>query len=262
MKQGVLVVLGHKGSGKSQLTRCFLDAVPRSICIDTMAEYGGVVIEDPHSLAAYLEANKHLERFRVSYRDAGNQGIPPELVFKMLQNLRDVWICLEEASKWGTANTMLDEVRWFLQYGRHNRISVLLVARRPQEIDRMGTAQADTVVSFVQHEPRDLEYIRKLGGEDAEKRIAALGEFEWDYVVDQHAEIAAVLDSVCEGSGFEPEPEPDPEPEPEPEPVPVEPAGGEPVPAAVVPAQASEPPAVAAVPASRPAGRRRRKARR
>lgn len=205
MKQGVLVVLGHKGSGKSQLTRRFLETVPRSICVDTMGEYGGVVIEDPHSLAEYLEANKRKPYFRIAYRDNGqNETIKPETVLKMLANLRDTWLCLEEASKYGEAgnsNRMIREARWFVQYGRHYGISVLLVARRPQEIDRMATANADTVVSFVQQEPRDLDYVRQLGGEDAARRIASLGQYEWDYVVDQHAEIRAVLDSISKKGG-------------------------------------------------------------
>jgi len=202
MKQGVLVVLGHKGSGKTQLTRKFLDAVPRSVCIDTIGEYGGVVIEDPYSLSNYLETAKHLERFRVSYRDLGMSGVGPERVFEMLKGLRDCWLCLEEASKWtGPSNTTLDEVKWFLQYGRHNRISVVLVARRPAELDRMGTAQADTIVSFSQHEPRDKEYITKLGGPECAERIASLGTYEWDYVMDTHPEIRDVLEGFSEEVG-------------------------------------------------------------
>jgi hypothetical protein len=201
-KQGVLVVLGHKGSGKTQLTRKFLDAVPRSVCIDTIGEYGGVVIEDPYSLSDYLETAKHLERFRVSYRDLGMSGVQPERIFEMLKGLRDCWLCLEEASKWtGPSNTTLDEVKWFLQYGRHNRISVVLVARRPAELDRMGTAQADTIVSFSQHEPRDREYIAKLGGTECADRIAGLGQYEWDYVMDTHPEIRDVLEGFSEEVG-------------------------------------------------------------
>lgn len=200
-KQGVLVVLGHKGSGKTQLVRRFLQAVERSVCIDTIGEYGGVLIEDPWSLSDYLERAKHLERFRVAYRDTGNHSISPEQIFKMLQSLRDSWLCLEEASKWmGPSNTTSEELRWFLQYGRHNRVSVLLVARRPQELDRMGTAQADTVISFRQQEPRDLEYISKMGGPEAAQRVENLGEYEYDYVLDTHPEIREILDSISEGT--------------------------------------------------------------
>jgi hypothetical protein len=200
VKQGVLVVLGHKGSGKTQLVRRFLSAVTRSVCIDTLGEYGGVVITDPHSLAAYLEANR-AKPLRVSYRDVGDSGIPPELIFRMLHAYRDGWLCLEEASKWGSSNTTLEDVRWFLQYGRHVGISVVLVARRPAELDRMGTAQADTVVSFRQHEPRDLDYVRQLGGPEAEARVAGLGPMQWDYVIDHHDEIRDVLESISEDVG-------------------------------------------------------------
>lgn len=192
----ILVVLGHKESGKTQLTRRFLEEVPRSVCVDTIGEYGGVVIQDPHSLAEYLEDNKRQKHLRVAYRDKGDGHIPIALVFKMLHSVRNTWVCVEEASKFGNANTMLPEVQWFPQYGRHYGLHSIFVARRPQEINRMVTAQADTVVSFVQQEPRDLEYIRDLGGEAAAERVRRLGQYEWGYVVDGSSEIRGILSRI------------------------------------------------------------------
>lgn len=167
-----------------------------------MAEYPGVIIRDPWSLREYLKA-RGSGGFHVSYRDDGeSRNVKPGDVFHMLQALRNVTLFWEEASKWlNTKNTSLDQVLWFLQYGRHHSISNVLVARRPSELDRMATAQADVIISFRQHEPRDLEYIRAIGGQAAADEVAGLGPFEWAYVMKEHAELVALLDSVSEETG-------------------------------------------------------------
>lgn len=220
-KNGILVILGHKGSGKTQLARAFIAEQPRSVCIDTIGEYGGVVIHDPESLADYLERAKHLPRFRVSYRDKGLHPFTPEAIFRMLHSLRDCWLVLEEADKWFGPNRQSDAVKWFLKYGRHHRISVLLVTRRAAEQGPMGTSQADTIVSFQMHEPRDLDWIASVGGRAVADEVDALGQYEWTYVLDTSTDLRAALDAISGGSDDGPAPEPE-----EPEPVEKLPAAG------------------------------------
>jgi len=256
-RQGILVILGHKGSGKSQLARAFIAEQPRSVCIDTLGEYGGVIIDNPHDLADYLEQAKALPYYRVSYRDAGQHQIAPEQVFKMLHALRDCWLVLEEADKWFGPNRSADEVKWFLKYGRHNNVSVLLVTRRAAEQGPMGTSQADTIVSFHMHEPRDLDWVRSVGGDEARATVEALDSenYEWAYVLDTHDEIRACLDGLSEERSDEAAPGASPVVEQEMQagrtPSPVEPAPPvEPV------APAAEP--VVEAPVKRPRGRPRK----
>lgn len=198
-KNGILVILGHKGSGKTQLARAFIEQQPRSVCIDTIGEYGGVIINDPESLANYLEQARNLPRFRVSYRDKGNHQFTMDQIFRMLHALRDCWLVLEEADKWFGPNRQNDAVKWFLKYGRHNRVSVLLVTRRAAEQGPMGTSQADTIVSFQMHEPRDLEWIASVGGRAVADEVDRLGQYEWTYVLDTSDEIRAGLDAISGG---------------------------------------------------------------
>jgi hypothetical protein len=177
------------------LVRQFLRAQERSIAIDTHGEYGGVSITNPHDLAAYLNARGSLP-FRIAYQDKGWHEIPMPQVFGMLKNCRGTWIAFEEASQW----TEEPNLQWFVQYGRHNDISCLFVARRPKdELDVLTRANADVIVSFQQQEPADLEWIRQIGGEDARDRIAALSweNHEWDYVLAQHDGIVETLDSLA-----------------------------------------------------------------
>lgn len=212
-RNGILVILGHKGSGKTQLARAFLAQQKRSVCIDTIGEYGGVVIHDPESLAAYLENARGLDNFRVSYRDKGQHSFSPDQIFRMLHGLRDCWICLEEADKWFGPNRQNDAVKWFLKYGRHHRISVLLVTRRAAEQGPMGTSQADTIVSFQMHEPRDLDWIASVGGRAVADEVDRLGQYEWTYVLDTSDDIRNGLDAISSGESDVPTPEPVIEPE-------------------------------------------------
>lgn len=228
MRNTIVVVFGRKGSGKSNLTRRLLLAKHRVLTIDPAGEYEGVQINDPDSLAEYLNARGE-GPFRVAYRDKGLDGRDMGDKFRMIQDLRRAWVCFEEAGMWVGPTTGEPAAKWFVNYGRHNELSTVWVARRPTEVARDVTANADVVVSFQQHEPRDLEYLTALGGAEAAERIAALGPHEWDYVIAEHAETVALLDGFStegpptgsglkETPGLAPEtPDPIPETPPTPE---------------------------------------------
>lgn len=165
-----------------------------------MGEYGGVVIDNPEDLREYIAA-RGSGRFRVAYRDNGRSGVPLSDVFVMLHDVHDVTICIEEASKYLGPTGADPEVEWFFQYGRHNRQSIIAVARRPQELSRMATSQADVVVSFQQKEPRDMQYLRDLAGSEVAERIRNLDRdaYEFDYVIAEHDEIVATINALSEG---------------------------------------------------------------
>ncbi len=221
------MILGRKGSGKSLLARSFLKhpEIRRSIAIDSHGEYGGVQITDPWALSAYLNErnNTGADRglpvgkwdgnasFRIAYRDKGEHAIPLPQVFEMLQKCKQSWIAFEESSQW----VNVPQLNWFLQYGRHNEISVLLVARRPkQEVGPMGRAQSDVIVSFRQQELADLEWIAAVSDQETADRIAALPAcicvetgaafdpacegHQWEYVLRGHAGIEAILEDLSE----------------------------------------------------------------
>ncbi len=163
-----------------------------------MAEYGGAVITNPHDLETYLRERGIDKPFRIAYRDDGRAGVEMADVFTMLHDVPDMVLVLEEASKYMGPTIKEASVDWFFQYGRHNRQSIIAVARRPSELSRMATSQADIIVSFQQQEPRDVEYITKLAGSEIAEKIRNLGPHEWDYVINEHEEFAALLDSMSE----------------------------------------------------------------
>jgi len=189
------------------LTRQFLASRTRSLAIDSQSEYGGLVVNDPFAVADYLNARGTDLPFRIAYRETGDDGgTEPGDLFKMLQACRNMWLAVEEASKYMGPTQGSPQLNWFFQYGRHHAISVLCVARRPSELGRIATAQADVIVTFRQHEPRDLEWIRAVGGAECAERVAALGDHEWTYIVRAHPEIEAALDSLSHETGATGEP--------------------------------------------------------
>lgn len=76
----------------------------------------------------------------------------------------------------GNCLLVLEEVDWLcnsrsihpgleniIKYGRHKKIDMIAVSRRPAEISRLLSSQADEVISFQQTEPRDLQYLAERG---------------------------------------------------------------------------------------------------
>lgn len=199
VKQGVLLVVGKKGSGKTNLVREFLNEQDRYLAVDVHGEFGGTIIEDPHSLVAWINRNRHLPRWRVSYRDRGLSDIDPRQVFKALHNLQGCWLVLDEASLW----KLMPEAEWFFAQGRHNEISIAATVQRAHQIGPTMRAQVDVIVSFKQKELRDLDWIEEAAGPEKRAEVATLGEYEWTYIECDHDEIEATLDAISTEEGGE-----------------------------------------------------------
>jgi len=168
--------------------------------VDPLSEYDGCVIQEPEALCDYINERGD-GPFRIAYRDRGLDGREMSVKFQMLQSMRNAWLCVEEAGMWVGPTQPDPEVTWFVNYGRHNALSSIWVARRPTEIHRNVTANADVILSFQQHEPRDLAYIREIGGNEAAERIEALGPHEFDYVLAENDEVVQLLEEMSDDAG-------------------------------------------------------------
>lgn len=54
-------------------------------------------------------------------------------------------------------------IRELAAYGRHNKVGLVVAARRPANIPRSITSQADFIFTFQQHEPGDIKYFKDCG---------------------------------------------------------------------------------------------------
>ena len=120
---------------------------------------------------------------------------------------------VDEVDKWVELHKIPQGFNALIQYGRHQEIALYLATRRPADISKKVTSQAQVAYIGAMHEPRDVEYLRKAYGEGAEG-APALDNFQflkWE----EGKGITARL-----GADRQPIEAPAPEPEPEPEPVP------------------------------------------
>ena len=176
----IICVFGRKGSGKTTLVREIIKENPRVFVIDSLAEYdaGFQVV---HGKRACIEAMRDAGRAREDLFDLKEERGPFRLSLRVLDvedNLELIdyayefpgtMLVVEETSLYTKSHFLPTEISRLVRYGRHREIDQIYVARRPSEVSRDLTAQADLIVSFQQQEPRDVKYLRDVAGEEAEQ---------------------------------------------------------------------------------------------
>jgi len=169
-------LFGIKGGGKSTLAREIAEEWERVTAIDTLGEYseGFEVVEGFDACLVALEAAESRKRFRLSLRCED----PEEMLdlIGVCYELPRQLVMVEETSFYCSPSQLPVELSKLVRYGRHREIDQLYIARRPSEIHRDLTAQSDVLVTFRHREPRDLDYLQKMAGEDV-SRVAILGPY-------------------------------------------------------------------------------------
>jgi hypothetical protein len=163
----VKLIFGRRGSGKSTLLEHLTSKIERLITIDPMSQHSdGVIFTDLNELKNYLV--KHGERkFRVIYYPLSEQETEQLLKFAIL--LENCSVAIEEIDLYCSASSILPNFNYVLRRGRHHNINVFCVSQRPFGINRIVTSQAQVIYSFLQSEPRDVDYLRYIFGDGAEK---------------------------------------------------------------------------------------------
>jgi hypothetical protein len=165
----VISIFGKKGSGKSTLVREILGEWDRVLVFDTMGEYGelaGAELYDTRDEAIRaIEQHAQDRTFVLVFRLIDDQDAMD--VLRVAYELPNILLVLEETSFYCSPSQMPDEIKMFVRYGRHREQSQIYVARRPSEVHRDLTAQSDLIITFTQTEPRDLEYLRAVMGDEA-----------------------------------------------------------------------------------------------
>ena len=190
----VIFVAGRKGSGKSTLVREISHEFPRVVALDSLGEYDTrerfQVLDGPQEIAEGMLRVEGAQTFRVSLRADDTETLLRAL--DLVYEMPGVLVIVEETSLYCSPSHLPPEISRLVRYGRHRDISQVYVARRPSEIHRDLTAQADVIVSFVQHEQRDVAYLRAVAGPEAEA-VQRLPRFRFMAWGDQEKFPAAVL---------------------------------------------------------------------
>jgi DNA helicase HerA-like ATPase len=185
MTNFICVVFGKKGSGKTTLVKRSASFLSRVVIFDPLSEYAdGVVISDAASLAEYLRVN-HAGKFKIIFRAEDDQVFSE--AFYACRNMYDMTIIIEEVDNFCSPYDIEENLRGIIRYGRHRQLSIIGVSRRPAEVSRHLTAQADCIISFIQNEPRDIAYLKsRLSNEDCEQ-IKSLPEYQYHVFGDEKA---------------------------------------------------------------------------
>lgn len=171
MQNLIVTVLGRKGSGKSTLVGEITREHRRVVILDYLGEYGANVGARVHegrrsSIAALVRWNRQA-RFCLSLRVEDYDDALD--VLEVAYEMRGYLLVVEEASWLCTASHMPRELARFVRFGRHRGISQLYVAQRPSMLHRDVTSQSDVIVSFNQHEERDVAYLAGILGDSADR---------------------------------------------------------------------------------------------
>lgn len=189
----IYLILGKSGSGKTELCKRLIKDKPRFILFDTISEYKedkkfeAVYINNKQAFLEYLFRNLN-KKFRIVFDPEdpeetlllNNEPIDLfDLTCKIVYEcLTDVIFAVEEVANFISPSSMPKYFRKLIRYGRHSNISGYFTSQRPADISPGLRAQATILISFRQHEPRDIQWLRAIIGEDAEK-LKDLGEHEY-----------------------------------------------------------------------------------
>lgn len=169
----IVTMLGKKGSGKTTLVKAMLDEFPRVLIVDTNREYADSVDVTFSELPEALDYLKNVARqpadqpFSAAYVP---EDIPDDALdfLRVAYTLENFVLVLDEAHMYCRASVIPQPIMMLVRLGRHRAISQIYVSQRPSTIPRDMTAQSDLIVSFQQHEGRDIDYMTRLFGRDAD----------------------------------------------------------------------------------------------
>lgn len=177
-----------RGSGKSTLLARHAALFPRRLAIDPTAEFFGTMV-GAYECLTYAETLDALEDAASAKRWTVIACIPPDDTIKLLRILAPesnprggyslavggMMIECGEIETIAVNNRgIAPEVTNIFHRGRHYRLSILCATRRPRDVHRIATSQADVIACFRQHEPGDLDYLASVVGDKVVTHIAQL----------------------------------------------------------------------------------------
>jgi hypothetical protein len=182
MSAPIRVCLGIRGYGKTTAARALSRDAPRLLAFDPFGEHDALrmtMIEAAHYLAQ-LDRDRQLNAFRVGVYpyDGDEPRALAVLAWEVALRCGGLTLVLEEADQIAPVTGMSPDVARTISQGRHLNIEIIGTTRRPAEVTRLLTANADEYFVFRIQEPTDLTYLRSVLGPEAVLVVNRLEKFE------------------------------------------------------------------------------------
>jgi hypothetical protein len=136
-------------------------------------------VDDLPDLKKFLSENYSAQNFAIAWTPDSTKELPAFL--DLVYETGNLWVVFEEVNLkglgnlWSPDSTFIDIVN----FGRNRGISMICVAKRPAQVTRDLTSQADVIISFRQDEPRDIQYLKDFCGPGVEDVVAKLQGHKW-----------------------------------------------------------------------------------
>lgn len=183
----IVVVLGNKGYGKSHLIKnTIISAFKHVIVLDLMNEYDKL-----HNVITFTDIEIFYNVFEQLNKDSEKIIAPYNirLAFKTIDEYTEVLYFLNDFEKYTLVidecyklanprfiHPVLDNL---VNLGRHYAINLVLSSRRPHQVSRLLTSQADVFVCLKIKEPRDIKFIEEYISSDFAEKVQALEKYKY-----------------------------------------------------------------------------------
>lgn len=170
----LILVLGKTGSGKtSWLRHHVMTRVRRALIVDAgFNEFDASAMPSFDILCQVLEGCCDSHFWRVSYTPISSEF---PFVLEAAARVGNLHLVLEEADRLPSPSdcTAYDEI---ITRGRHYGVSILAAALHPYKLPADLRRQATRIITFRQHEPRDLAWLSDVMGPDVD-RLPVLDQY-------------------------------------------------------------------------------------
>jgi hypothetical protein len=180
-KAKIVCIFGKRGTGKTWLAFKLIRGKTRLIIFDPLKQFqGGKEFTRVSEMTRYcLESGFREEKkkpFVVILRPRQAREQFP-LVARLAREVGSLCLLAEEIS-WAISPAKMDPaIEELIRYGRHQDVELIGISRRPPEVNRDLTSNANEVYIFRTHEPRDIAYFREVLGSEAADSLPNLPEF-------------------------------------------------------------------------------------